>query len=300
MLLGYLGTVLIPFPANLPALVIFAVATVSMLGSWFHDAVHKTVPAPRPIEKLVERIGSAPVGFSPKWWSYKHVRMHHRYVGNPEFDPDIQFGYLGRVSVAQQWHPVHSTQHIHMWLLLPFATLNMLKPSELWTVRRFRKYKGIGTPPAGWSFLGDKYLPLVLVWLPVFLSHGIEVGSLCFFIYQTASGTLVSLVTQVQHNTALADNSKDYSMRWPMCEQFARSTDVANSPGFWWWLSGGTNFHVVHHLIPTLSFLELPGVTARLRMDLATIGVVYPEHATLWAALRSHALLVQRLARRPS
>lgn len=299
MVVGYAGTVIWKFPENLPAIAIFAIATVSMLGSWFHDAVHKNTPIARPIARLVERIGSAPVGFSPRWWSYKHVRMHHRYVSNPEFDPDIQFGILGRVTAAQQWHPLHSMQYIHMWLLFPFATLNMLKPGELWTVRRFRRYKGIGTPPPGWIFLWDKYPPLVIVWLPVFLTHGFKVGLYCFLIFQAIAGTLVSIITQVQHNTTLADDSTDYSTRWPMCEQLARTTDVANSPSFWWWLSGGTNFHVAHHLIPTLSFLELPAVTARLKADLARADVLYPEHATIWHALRSHAHLVRVLAQRP-
>ena len=186
-----------------------------------------------------------------------------------------------------------------MWMLLPFATLNMLKPSELWTVRRFHKYKGVGTSPSGWVFLANKYPALLLVWFPVFISQGLRIGFLCFITFQLISGTLVSLVTQVQHNTALADDSVDYSIRWSMCEQLARTTDVTNSQGFWWWLSGGTNFHVVHHLIPTLLFLELPAVTTRLRADLANVGIPYPEHATLWAALRSHALLVRALARRP-
>jgi linoleoyl-CoA desaturase len=297
MVAGYLGTVLVDFPANVPAILLFAVANVSMLGSWFHDAVHRNVDAPRPAVELLARVGSAAVGFSPRWWSYKHVRMHHRFVSNPEFDPDIQFSYLARVSSAQPWRRPHATQHVHMWLLLPLATLNMLKPSELWAVRRFRRYSGLGAPPSGWRFLADRYPLLALVWLPAFLAQGPRLGFLCFLLFQLAAGTLVSVITQVQHNTALSDDGDDYSARWPLCEQLARTTDAGGSTGFWWWLSGGTNFHVAHHLIPSLSFLELPAVTARLRADLAAIGVPYPAHDGLVEALRSHAKLLRTLAR---
>jgi fatty acid desaturase len=297
---GYIGTLLLEFPRNIPAIVVFAVATVSMLGSWFHDAVHKNINASRTVVELLARIGSSPVGFSPRWWDYKHVRLHHRYVSNPEFDPDIQFGYFARVSKAQPWRHPHAAQHIYLWMFLPFATLNMLKPSEVWAVRRYRNYKGFGLPPSGLFFLVDKYPPLAVVWLPVFIHQGIRTGLLCFLIFQLLAGTLVSVITQVQHNTALSDDSDDYSMRWPLCEQLARTTDVGTTKGLWWWLCGGTNFHVAHHLIPSLTFLELPAVTTRLRIELERSGIQYPLHGRLRTALASHALLLKNLASRNS
>jgi linoleoyl-CoA desaturase len=299
LLLGYVGAILLPFPINVGAIAVFALATVSMLGSWFHDVVHNNASIPAILAHVFERAGASPVGFSPKWWAYKHVRLHHKYVSNPEFDPDIQFGLLARISEAQRWRKTHSIQHIYIWVLLPFATLNMLKPYEIWTVRRFRRYSGIGPVPSAWIFLADRYIPLGLVWLPVFWVQGIRMGLYSFVIFQCVAGLLVSLVTQVQHNTSLADSDTDYSRTWPLCEQLARTTDVCTQRNFWWWLSGGTNFHIAHHLIPTLSFLELPGATTRLRMELKNLGVPYPVHATLRAALKSHTLLVRRLARRP-
>jgi linoleoyl-CoA desaturase len=297
---GYLLTLLLPFPENIAAVALFAVADVSMLGSWFHDSVHVSVKARTPLVKVLGRIGAAPVGFSPKWWFYKHVKMHHRYVNNPEFDPDIQFGHLARLSSSQPWHALHATQHMHMWPLLPFATINMLKPNEIWGVRRLKLHKGIGTPPPAWVFLMDKYVPLTVVWVPVLHYQGLRRGAVCFLAFQLIAGGLVSVVTQVQHNTALADDSDDYSMRWPLCEQLARTTDVGVSRGLWWWLAGGTNFHVAHHIIPTVSFLELPAITARLRVELASMGVPFPVHANIGAAIKSHEILLRRLAKTPA
>ncbi len=292
---GYAGLLLLPFPQNLIPLAMFSVATVSMLGSWYHDAVHKTTGMPSLAASFIERMASSPVGFSPRWWDYKHVRLHHTYVGNPEFDPDIQFGLFARVSAAQRWRRAHTSQHFHLWLLLPFATLNMLKPAECWLAPRYRRYRGLSSMPPGYIFLLDKYVPLLVIWLPVFAVHGWFAAYL-FLIFQGLSGLLVSLVTQVQHNTALSNAGTDYTRRWPLCEQFARTADVGIVVGCWWWLSGGTNFHVVHHLVPSLSFLELPAATARLRREMADIGISYPVHATLAGALRSHARLLRRLS----
>ncbi len=102
LLLGY-SLMFVPWPIDYLGVALFAVATVSLLGSWFHDAVHGNVPWSAMAARLVERLGAGPLGISPLWWQYKHVRMHHRYVSNPEFDPDIQFGLLARVSIAQDW-----------------------------------------------------------------------------------------------------------------------------------------------------------------------------------------------------
>lgn len=147
LIAGYTCMVTVRLPESLVGCLIFAIADVALLGSWFHDIVHMTKKSRTCGLRTLVRMISAPVGFGPLWWSYKHVRMHHRYVANPEFDPDIQFGYIARVSPAQTWHPIHAAQPIYLWLLLPFSTLNMLKPAELARARNFRKYRGIGRPP---------------------------------------------------------------------------------------------------------------------------------------------------------
>ncbi|MEO3816041.1 fatty acid desaturase [Plantactinospora sp. B24E8] len=296
---GYAGTISFAFPHNLPAIMVFAIATVSLLGSWFHDSVHRSVRLPAGVDFLLARLGASPVGFSPRWWAYKHVRLHHRYPGNPEFDPDIQFGRLGRVSSAQGWQPLHLTQHVHMWFLLPFSTLNMLKPAEPRLVRRYNHLPGITITVPGWVFLLDKYVGALVVWLPVFLTQSLRGATATFLVFHLCAGTLVSFVTQVQHNTALSDDSDDYSARWPLCDQVLRTTDVGRRQGVWWWLCGGVNFHIAHHLAPSLTFLELPAVTARLRADLREIGLDLPVHRDMITAVRSHASLVRSLARRP-
>ncbi|MEU1588215.1 fatty acid desaturase [Micromonospora sp. NPDC005710] len=302
-IVGYAGCLVLPFPYNLLAVTLFALATVSLLGSWFHDSVHRSTCTPRLVAVVLQRLGSSPVGFSPTWWVYKHVRLHHRYPGDPELDPDIQFGSFGRVTPEQKWRVLHSSQHIHMWFLLPFATLNMLKPTEPWLNRRYAQRYGSRATTAGWQFLVDKYCPTIVVWAPVFLVRSFGSAISLFVTFHLVAGTLVSLITQVQHNTRLSvvdDNS--WSGRWPLCNQLVRTSDVGTRRGLWWWLCGGVNFHVVHHLAPSLSFLELPSATRRLRAELNDVGLEVPTHKGMLAAIRSHASLIHALSRpeRPS
>jgi linoleoyl-CoA desaturase len=277
--------------------VVFAVADVSMLASWFHDGVHRSSAASRPVARGLMRIAAAPAGFGPRWWDFKHVRLHHRYPGDPRFDPDIQFGALARLTRAQPRRALHRGQHIYMWLLLPFTTVNMLKPSELWCVARFRELlPGRRVPPA-WRFLADRYPPCLGVWAPVIVIRGWQVGLALLLVFHLVAGTLVALVTQVQHNTTITQPEDPTQWRFRLWEQVRRSSDVTSRSGLWRWLAGGTNTHAAHHLMPGLSFLELPGVTLRLRALLASLGVDVPTHISVGAAVRSHARLIRDLAK---
>jgi linoleoyl-CoA desaturase len=295
MLAGYFGIVLLAYPFDMIAATVFALATISILGSWFHDGVHRNIR--HPLAMLLKHSGAAPVGFSGRWWALKHLRLHHRYPGNPVFDPDIQFTYVARVTSAQPWRPRHGTQHLHMWLLYPLATLNMLKPGEPRIARKYAALISLQNMTPGWLLLVDKYVPFALVWVPLFSTHsGLGVLRL-FLTFQFVAGTLTSLITQVQHNTALSNSSVDCPDRFQLCAQLLRTTDVGSTRGLWWWLCGGVNFHAAHHLAPTLTFFELPAVTARLRAELYEAGMELPTHRGLWAAIRSHGALLRNLSR---
>jgi len=278
--------------------VLFALVCVSMVGSWFHDAVHGNVRGSRLKVEAILRAGSAPIGLGPRWWFHKHVRLHHRYTGNPAFDPDIQFGHLGRVTREQPWQPLHRAQHLYMWFLLPFATLNMLKPSEPWTVRRAAFAAALGRQRRGWGWLllADKYVPHLAVWLPVFLLQPAYRAWSAYLVFHLVAGTFISLITQVQHNTDLAEHGPSSGAAEPLVSQVRRSTDVGHRKDFWYWLSGGTTYHVVHHVAPTLTFPELPGATARLQRALNDTGEQIRVHPGMWAAVRSHARLIRALS----
>jgi linoleoyl-CoA desaturase len=296
-LLGYAGMILLPYPTNLCAAAVLAVSTVSLLGSWFHDVVHKNLVVPRGVGYPLQRLGSSPVGLSPRWWEVTHVRLHHRYPGDPAFDPDIQFDHLARVCAEQAWRPIHATQHIHIWFFIPLTTLNMFKPSELWQARRHRKLLGAAAVPPAVVLLLDKYLGPAIVWSPLFVLRPVGEAALTFVAFHLLTGTLAAVITQVQHNTTLAAGTKESGAGGPLCDQLRRTADVGYSTGVWWWICGGVNFHVVHHIAPSLSFLELPRATARLRAAMKEWGHELPAHRGLAAAIASHTCLLRTLSR---
>lgn len=299
LVLGFSGSPLGQFSRLgwLGGIALFALASVSLVGSWFHDAVHGNVRGGRWKVEAALRAGSAAIGLGPRWWFHKHVQLHHRYVGNPAFDPDIQFGYFGRVTAEQPWHPFHRAQHFYMWLLLPFSTLSMLKPSELWTTRQEIVRRVVGPRRRGWAWflLADKYVPHAVLWIPVFLVLPTRRALLTYLLFHLVSGTFVSLITQVQHNTDLAEYGPSVDGTESLSAQLSRSTDVGGR-GFWYWLSGGTTYHCVHHIAPTLTFPELPAATERLVALLAGTDMAVRTHPSMWAAVKSHGRLIRTLS----
>jgi linoleoyl-CoA desaturase len=278
--------------------VLLALTSTSMVGSWFHDAIHGNVRGGRWKVEAILRAGSAPIGLGPRWWFHKHVQLHHRYVGNPAFDPDIQFGRLGRVTPEQDWHPFHRRQYIYMWFLLPFATIGMLKPSELWTTRQPLVRRVAGKRPRGWGWLllADKYIPHGIVWAPVFIVLPMRGALSVYLLFHLTAGFFVSLITQVQHNTDLAEHGPSSGGIESLSSQLNRSTDVGSGRGIWYWISGGTTYHSVHHVAPTLTFLELPAATERLNSLLKGSELKVRVHPNMWSAVKSHGRLVRALS----
>jgi linoleoyl-CoA desaturase len=296
VVLGYGLLLLAPAPLALAGTVVFAISTISFVGSWFHESIHANLRWPAWATCALRRLGSAPLGLGPRWWVYKHVRLHHPFVGDPALDPDIQFGAVGRVSLAQPWKPSHRTQHIHMWLLFPFATFNMLKPGERRLARSLLSDEHFQRLPSVRMFLIDKYLPCIVVWLPVYIISGPKEFLTAFAVFHLVAGTFASVITQAQHNTDLTLFDDRKWVKRPLTYQLIHSADVGSGQGLWWWLSGGVTLHTVHHLVPTLSFLELPGATRRLRTILARTELQLQEHRNMRQAMTSHFRLVRALA----
>lgn len=275
----------------------FALGTVSLMGSWFHDQVHVPKGRRAAIPRFLMRAGSAPVAASPKWWEFKHVKLHHTYPSDPRFDPDIQFGWFGRVVQAQTWHPTHRTQHLHMWLLYPLSTLNMLKPTELYQHKRFSSDSRFQPGASAVACTLDKYIPFMIVWIPFFLSAASWIdGAMRFVAFQLLIGFMVSTITQVQHNTRLTFSDRGGLEHFYLLNQIAASSDVGSRSRVWWWMCGGVNFHAAHHVMPTLPFYRLPAATVEINILLARYGLAIPHHRSIWQAMRAHANLIRVLS----
>jgi len=283
-ILGWLGTGLL------------VLTVVSLLGAEFHDIVHLPVSQRRIADHILLLMSAAPVGVSPLWWSYKHVRLHHRFPSSPEFDPDIQFKWIGRVSPQQRFRPLHRWQHLYFWALLPFSTINMLKPGEPFQATRFSRATGISASFSARQVLVDKYFGFIVFWGAIVGATDVRWTAIVFIVFFLTTGLAVSLITQVQHNTMATIELSESVPSDSLLRQVMSSSDVGREHTPWWFLCGGVNIHAAHHLAPTVSHLRTPTLTHELEAVLAKHGLHLPHHGSMLAAVKSHYQLVKYLS----
>src|ERR1019366_8864553 len=84
-------------PLALFAAVVCSIATVSLFGSWYHDALHNNLRWSRWVQFGIRISIASPFAISRTWWTLKHIRGHHGYPRDSKKDPDVQFGKLARI-----------------------------------------------------------------------------------------------------------------------------------------------------------------------------------------------------------
>lgn len=268
------------------ASVSMGVLQVGLVATLFHECVHRNLSLPRSSQDWLARAVGAPLGLSLAWWRIKHVRLHHPHVGLIEIDPDIQFAAIARVKSDQEWRRQYRFQALHGPIACMLIGINMLSPKDLRRVTEHQQRRYV-------VLLLEKYGPFALVWTPVIWKLGLARGALVFLLFELTAGALGSVVVQLQHNTTLANRRSRRSLSSKFERQFFSTADTRSPLGVWWWLSGGTSRHVVHHLCPNLTYVQLPRATRIVR----SYRVDWPEHRNVFGALAAHIRLISQLAK---
>jgi len=102
----------------------------------FHDAVHgavfKTRANNEKLTHILELFGS-----NNYIWKKRHLLLHHPYPNMQQWDIDVKQSDIVRIFPGSKWFNFHRYQHIYMWLLYFFYTLNWL------LIRDFKDFFGI-------------------------------------------------------------------------------------------------------------------------------------------------------------
>lgn len=280
-------------PVAMVASAVCGIVVVSLVGSWYHELLHNNLRLRWPTRTVLRAVAAGPLALSNKWWRVKHLQGHHPHPKDPDLDPDIQFGALARVVSGQRSRAIHRYQHVSFWLLSPFATIAMLSPMDIF--RLYQSPLGAGRWAAARS-LADKYTIYTVVWGILLGLHGLAAGLVIWLSFHCASGIAATLITQAQHNAGASEVPANPAAH-KLLYQLRVTNDVGRPSGLWWWISGGTTLHVVHHLVPQLTFLELPGATRRLRMTLAEFDDQIPHYPNMRMAVRAHRTRLHELSR---
>ena len=232
-----------------------------------HDFVHHQVFQQRMFNNAVGYfLANVIQGFSVAWWKAKHC-THHSTPNVHHSDPDIDtmpllawsehalelFNDLSEDTMAEF---MVSYQFIIYFPLLAFARMAWAYQSFTWNLKSSHK---IEFP----TLTGVERIGLAIhyTFFGIVAFSSLPVGKAClwFLFAQISCGLFLSMVFSLNHNgrpvfsKEEAENMDFYKL--------AIITGRNVYPGWWMnWFTGGLNFQIEHHMVPTIPRHHLPKI----------------------------------------
>ena len=108
---------------------------------------------------------------------------------------------------------------------------------------------------------------------------------------------LAHVVEGMAFDSATTGNAKS-KQEWA-AHQIASTSNFGTSSKCLYWLLGGLNFQIEHHLFPRISHIHYPAISVFVKETCRKSGITYHEHSSMLAAIISHVVYLYSLGRAP-
>lgn len=244
------------------------------------------------------------LGGISSFWKVKHNINHHTYTNIEGMDSDIDVLPFMRLHDEQPRYWFHRFQHIYWVILYGISYLAWIFYED------FQKY--FSGKIAGhmevrkWSvkehvvFWITKvgYVSVYLV-IPVIMVGWVK-ALLGFLIITFVCGLFISVVFQLAHVVQGTQFPKPNSLsnkienEWAV-HQVNTTANFATHSKSMYWLLGGLNFQIEHHLFPRISHIHYPQVSKFVKEVCQEYDIVYVEYTSMFKAFWSHLVHLRRL-----
>lgn len=246
------------------------------------------------------------LGGNAHYWSIKHNIGHHTYTNIEGMDSDIDVRPFMRLHEGQPLRWYHRYQHIYWVILYGISYLAWVFYDD------FVKYfTGKTTPYAKRKRLSFKehaifwftkltymgvymVIPILVVgWLPWLTG---------FLIVCFTCGLAISIVFQLAHVVEgtefhnLEEGEGKSSHEWAV-HQIRTTSNFGTSNKLLYWLMGGLNFQIEHHLFPRISHIHYPAISKLVKETCREYNIIYNEYSSMFKAIVSHLVHLRRLGR---
>ena len=300
--------VLVFFARNLwQGLTCAAVLALSMTGIGFnimHDGGHRGFSEHRWVNKLAAMTLEL-IGASSLVWYWKHAMYHHNYVNIVGYDPDTDLGKLARFAPHQKRLWFHRWQHLYMWAVYAFLVAKFHLYSDFHHLISGRIHTHSTPRPKGWdlvTFIGGKVFFFTVAFVLPLFYHPVPVVVFYYAVVVLIMGIPLSVVFQLPHCTGRSDfplpDEASHEMKNPWAVHQAQVTlDYDRQGRIRTWFFGGLNFHLEHHLFPSICHVNYPGMAKVVEETCRRFGVKYAEHRTFWIGLAEHYRWLREMGR---
>ncbi|CAB4880696.1 unannotated protein [freshwater metagenome] len=288
---------------------VLVVACVATATGVMHDGNHGAFSRTTRVARIAGW-SSDLLGASSYLWRFKHNKLHHGNTNVVGFDTDIDQMPFARLAPQQPWHPRHRYQHLYMWVLYGFLTIQWFVASDYATLLH-RKVGNHALPVTP----RKRDVALILFGKLVHLGWAIVLpmafhpwwGVLGFYVACSwLVGFLLANIFQLAHCVDIAEfftpdaprRGSDFELH-----QLRTTVDIrCKVPvvrGFLHWLMGGLDYQIEHHLAPKLPHTTYQLIAPRLEAACAERGVEYRVHPSVTAAVGSHARWLRQMGQEP-
>jgi linoleoyl-CoA desaturase len=236
-------------------------------------------------------------------WSKRHLLLHHPYPNVQNWDTDIKQSDIVHIFPDSPLLNIHKYQHIYMWFIYPFYTLNWL------FIRDFKDFFGtkdnyvkriLTIPRVEYVklFAAKLFNLIYLVIIPILvLNHPwyiIFAAWITMHISASLLGVIALISTHVDENAIFPMPPEDgkLNITWALhqmsvTKDFSADSKLAN------FLFGGFTHHVAHHLFPGVAHTYYPKITPIIRRYANEYNLPYTCYP-VYQAIKSHYYLLKK------
>jgi len=272
-----------------------------------HDAIHGSYSKNKKINTLLGYSFNL-IGANQTVWKIQHNILHHTYTNIDHADDDLNAPFFLRFSPNAKHYWVHQFQHIYIWFFYGISTISWITTKDF---VRLKRYKNMGflnkkneynkelVELTAWKLLYYSYalvLPIIMVpfsWSLILLA---------FISMHFVTGILVSIVFQIAHimpanDFPMPDEKGTINDNW-YGHQFATTSNFSPKSNILFWLIGGLNYQVEHHVLPDVCHVHYKKLTKIVSETAQEYGMPYHVKSSLVHAISDHTKMLRMLGKK--
>jgi linoleoyl-CoA desaturase len=271
-----------------------------------HDAIHGSYSKNNKINTLLGYSFNL-IGGNAVVWKIQHNVLHHTYTNIEHADDDLNAPFFLRFSPHAKHYWVHQFQHIYIWFFYGISTISWITSKDF---VRLKRYKNMGLLSEKQDY--NKELAKLIAWKIFYYSYALVLPMimvpfswglilLAFVCMHFVTGTLVSVVFQIAHimpdtKFPLPDKEGLINDNW-YGHQLATTSNFSPKSSFLFWLIGGLNYQVEHHLLPDVCHVHYKKLTKIVAETAREFGMPYHVKKSMFQAIVAHTKMLRSLGR---
>lgn len=266
-----------------------------------HDAVHGVVFNNKKWNSLYVYFFDL-MGANSYIWKLRHTRLHHNYPNIMGWDSDIEQSGLARIFPHGPFSKMHRYQHIYLPMLYPFYLLNwlLLRDFKDFFNRKKIVWKIVQIPRLEFVklFILKGFFLFYIVVLPKMLlpiSWGQAITASLIMLFTASILSLLVLLSphaNTENEFPLPDEHNMIPHSWYM-HQLCNTNDLVHDNWFTRFFMGNFNYHIAHHLFPSVNHIYYPDITRIIQEEAKKNGLPYKAYP-LGTALFNHYKLLKK------